>query len=73
MQGDMEMAASVDHSAPMEDPDVAAERQRISDTSIDQLANTDAVVLRELSKLYNNTFLAVDRLSVGIPKGERWV
>jgi len=72
MQDDVEMSASVDRSAAVEDPDVAAERQRISNTSIDQLANTDAVVLRELSKLYNNTFLAVDRLSVGIPKGERW-
>jgi len=28
------------------------------------------VVLRQLTKVFDNSFLAVDRLSVGIPKGE---
>ena len=65
-QQDVEMTAAT----PVEDNDVAAERQRIVDTSADQLATTDVVVLRQLTKLYNNRFLAVDRLSVGIPKGE---
>jgi ATP-binding cassette, subfamily A (ABC1), member 3 len=32
--------------------------------------NTDKVILRELTKFYNGTFLAVDRLSLGIPEGE---
>jgi len=55
---------------PVEDDDVAAERKRIVSTPVEQLANTDAVVLRQLTKFYNDSFLAVDRLSVGIPKGE---
>jgi len=54
----------------VEDNDVAEERQRIVSTSMDQLATTDAVVLRQLTKLYNNRYMAVDRLSVGIPRGE---
>jgi len=70
-QQDVEMiAASGMTATPVEDNDVAAERQRIVSTSVDQLATTDAVVLRQLTKLYNNSFLAVDRLSVGIPRGE---
>lgn len=48
---------------------MAAERERITSTSVDKLATTDTVVMRQLTKLYDN-FLAVDRLSVGIPKGE---
>jgi len=70
-QQDIEMAAASGMpAAPVEDNDVAAERERIVSTSADQLATTDAVVLRQLSKVYDNSFLAVDRLSVGIPKGE---
>jgi len=70
-QQDVEMtAASGVTATPVEDNDVAEERQRIVSTSVDQLATTDAVVLRQLTKLYNNSFLAVDRLSVGIPRGE---
>ena len=57
-------------AGPVEDDDVAAERDRIVGTSVDQLATTDAVVLRQLTKFYDNNFLAVDRLSVGIPRGE---
>ena len=57
-------------AAPVEDNDVAAERQRIINTSVSQLATTDAVILRQLTKFYKNRFLAVDRLSVGIPGGE---
>jgi len=55
---------------PVEDNDVAAERERIVNTSVEELTDTDAVILRQLTKLYDNSFLAVDRLSVGIPKGE---
>ena len=55
---------------PVEDKDVAAERQRIVNTSVSQLATTNAVILRQLTKFYQNSFLAVDRLSVGIPRGE---
>jgi len=55
---------------PVEDNDVAAERERIINTPVEQLATTDTVILRELTKVFNNSFLAVDRLSVGIPKGE---
>ena len=56
--------------APVEDNDVAAERERIINTPVEQLATTDTVILRQLTKLFDNSFLAVDRLSVGIPKGE---
>ena len=56
--------------APVEDNDVADERERIVNTPVEQLTATDAVILRQLTKLYDNSFLAVDRLSVGIPKGE---
>jgi len=66
----IEMTAISDIDTTSEDNDVAAERQRIVSTSVDQLATTDAVVLRQLTKLYNSSFLAVDRLSVGIPRGE---
>jgi len=55
---------------PAEDNDVAAERERIINTPVEQLTTTDSVILRELTKVFNNNFLAVDRLSVGIPKGE---
>ena len=68
---DAEMMA-VDDGVPaaaVEDSDVAAERQRIIGTPLEQLATTDAVVLRQLTKFYGS-LLAVDRLSVGIPKGE---
>jgi len=74
-QQDVEMM-TVDHgvsAASVEDSDVAAERQRITNTPVEQLASTDAVVLNQLSKFFNGNFLAVDRLSVGIPKGERQV
>jgi len=39
-------------------------------TADEQLTSTDAVVLRQLTKVFDNSFLAVDRLSVGIPRGE---
>jgi len=64
-QQDVEM-----QTAPVEDSDVAAERLRIVNTSVSQLATTNAVILRQLTKFYKNRFLAVDRLSVGIPRGE---
>ena len=57
-------------AAQTEDSDVAAERQRINNTQVQQLAVTDTVILRQLTKIYGNSFLAVDRLSVGIPRGE---
>jgi len=55
---------------PREDNDVATERQRIVNTSVDQLAPSDTVILRQLTKVYNDDFLAVDHLSVGMPRGE---
>ena len=61
-----------EHGVPatsVEDSDVAAERERINSTPVERLATTDAVVLRQLTKFYGR-LLAVDRLSVGIPKGE---
>jgi len=70
-QRDVEMAVvSGVPVAPVEDNDVAAERERIVNTSVERLQTTDAVILRQLTKVFNMNFLAVDRLSVGIPKGE---
>ena len=57
-------------AGPVEDNDVATERERIVSTPVEQLASKDAVIVRQLNKLYNNSFLAVDRLSVGIARGE---
>jgi len=37
-----------------EEGDVAAERQRITNTPIEQLRNTDIVILRQLKKVYRN-------------------
>ena len=52
-----------------EEEDVKAERERIVNTPISQLMTTDSLVLSEIKKYYGN-FLAVDRLSVGVPQGE---
>jgi len=65
---DVEMMAA--SGTPVEDNDVAAERQRVTNTPVEQLTATDTVILRQLTKLFDNSFLAVDRLSVGIPNGE---
>jgi len=79
-QRDDDMQQRQQDAEMTEDNDVAAERQRIDGTSVVQLATTDAVVLRQLTKLYKfrclgsccykNSVLAVDQLSVGIPRGE---
>ncbi len=53
----------------VEDDDVLAERMRINNSPIAQLQQKDSLILLELRKFYSN-FLAVDKLSVGIPMGE---
>lgn len=53
----------------IEDDDVAAERERIDSISLGRLCFTDNLVLRDLTKYYGD-FLAVDHISVGIPRGE---
>ncbi len=52
-----------------EDSDVALERQRINTTPAQDLFQSDALVLSEISKYYGR-LLAVDCLSLGIPQGE---
>ena len=52
-----------------EDDDVANERERIAQTPRAELEKTENLILSELKKFYGQ-FLAVDRLSVGIPSGE---
>ena len=53
-----------------QDSDVAAEKQRIMNTSLADLHQQgNSLVLSEIRKFYG-TFLAVDRLTVGIPQGE---
>ena len=54
----------------IEDDDVRVERDRVNKTPNSDLIQTDKVVINELTKFYNGNFLAVDRLSVGIPDGE---
>jgi len=49
-----------------EDDDVLAEQERI----INGEAESDLIVLRQLTKKYGNQKLAVDNISLGIPPGE---
>ena len=56
-------------SVVQEDSDVLEERQRILSSDHDMLLNSDALVLYELTKYYDN-LLAVDKLSLGIQRGE---
>ena len=53
-----------------EDSDVVAEKERIMGTSLADLhAEGNSLILSEIRKFYGS-FLAVDRLTVGIPQGE---
>jgi len=57
------------------DEDVAAERQRIVETSLSDLLRTDSVIVRDLSRMYGaggsrGTVVAVDKLSFGVQRGE---
>jgi len=52
-----------------EDDDVSQERMRVNTTPINLLVESESLVLTELSKKYGK-LLAVDRLSVGIHRGE---
>ena len=48
---------------------MARERYRITTNSLEELSKTDNLILSELKKFYGS-FLAVDGITVGIPKGE---
>ena len=52
-----------------EDSDVKDERVRIASTELSSLNETDSIILMEIRKFYGS-FLAVNRLSVGIPQRE---
>ena len=52
-----------------EDDDVAAERTRINASPVSALCQKDSLLLVNLSKKYGS-FLAVDRVCVGIPDEE---
>ncbi|KAK6165163.1 hypothetical protein SNE40_023607 [Patella caerulea] len=52
-----------------EDSDVATERARLANSSVSSLTDTDQLILSEMTKYYDN-HLAVDHISVGIPRGE---
>ena len=56
---------NLNQSAAGEDEDVAAERKRIESTGTNELFQTDSLIVKNLEKFYG-TFLAVDRLSLGI-------
>lgn len=49
-----------------DDDDVIAEQQRV----LNGEANDDAIVMSELTKIYPNGKIAVDKLSLGIAPGE---
>jgi len=49
-----------------DDDDVIAEQQRV----LEGQANDDVIVLSELTKIYQNGKIAVNKLSLGIPPGE---
>ncbi|XP_019627958.1 PREDICTED: ATP-binding cassette sub-family A member 3-like [Branchiostoma belcheri] len=57
-----------------DDEDVARERKRINSTPLKQLFSTDALILKELRKIYNEyssePLVAVEGSSLGIPLGE---
>lgn len=58
-----------DDSVVQEDEDVARERARLANTDLKTLFATDKLVIAELTKYYGSN-LAVNRVSIGIPKGE---
>ena len=49
-----------------DDDDVAREQERVDKGE----ASRDLIVLKKLSKMYDNGKLAVNNLSLGIPRGE---
>ena len=53
---------------PELDSDVIVERNRVLSTPLVQLEDT--LIIKELKKYYNGSFLAVDGLSLGVPMGE---
>ncbi|CAL8096130.1 unnamed protein product [Orchesella dallaii] len=53
----------------LEDSDVLAENNRIRSTNLTDLYQSNNLVLRNLTKYYSN-FLAVDRVNLGVKKGE---
>ena len=59
-------STSSDVGATPDDDDVIAEQQRVHNGN----SNGDAIVISELSKVYPNGKIAVDKLSLGIPQGE---
>ena len=59
----------MDQSAPAEDSDVTAERQRLKDTPLETLRAQNSVLMVDLTKRYGS-FVAVDGLSVGVTPGE---
>ncbi|KAL3853224.1 hypothetical protein ACJMK2_016780 [Sinanodonta woodiana] len=52
-----------------EDSDVIAERNRINNTSLDQLMQSDEIIIRNVTKYYG-PLRAVNNISIGVPAGE---
>lgn len=53
-----------------DDDDVAAESERIKNSSPNELMATDVMVLNDVEKVYHGSFHAVDQISVGVKHGE---
>ncbi|XP_071520079.1 phospholipid-transporting ATPase ABCA3 [Panulirus ornatus] len=66
-QEDMEMR---DDASTPEDEDVKAECQRIHNTPLEQIQETDKLIFRDLCKTYTGDLMAVDHLNLGVPLGE---
>ncbi|KAL3853226.1 hypothetical protein ACJMK2_016782 [Sinanodonta woodiana] len=52
-----------------EDSDVIAERNRINNTSLSQLMQSDEIIIKNVSKYYG-PLRAVNNISIGVPAGE---
>lgn len=57
-------------AAAGDDDDVRAEADRIRSAHTGELMQTDVLVLDQVERVYNGTFHAVDKVSVGVKHGE---
>lgn len=53
-----------------DDGDVAAENHRLRSTELSELFLTENMILQDLTKVYGNKFLAVNKVCLGVKHGE---
>ncbi|XP_071953037.1 phospholipid-transporting ATPase ABCA3-like [Antedon mediterranea] len=70
----LKMYQAVNTESVVEDEDVMTEQQRIVNTDLTDLQNTDALIIKELRKVYpkkgGQSVVAVDNMCLGVPLGE---